>query len=344
MSNIEGDTPMGDNTPSDIQQGDLLQAMYQRITQLEEAINNTQARYTAPSQGSSHSSKEPKISSPPPFSGRKDEALEFLLKCDMVFDIQPRSYATTKSKIAFVTNLLKDEAYRWVMPYLTLPLIDQPEWIHNWMLFKDEFKKSFGDTNIIETSRQKLKVLKQSKAATSYATEFRRLAAYLNWGDEALRHHFFDGLKEDVKDKILTPNNFVTLNELIDSSIIWDNLLYERRKGSTTLTMRPSTTRIDTTFHRNQPSTFQTTPRNSTSSNITSSWSGPVPMEIDAVRPRFTHLTDEERKHRKENNLCLYCGKAGHIAADCRVRNKSGTQLKVNATHKLESKNLKPQA
>ena len=57
-------------------------------------------------------SKEPKISSPPPFSGRKDEALEFLLKCDMVFDVQPRTSSSTKAKIAFVTNLLKDEAYR----------------------------------------------------------------------------------------------------------------------------------------------------------------------------------------------------------------------------------------
>ena len=73
-----------------------------------------------------HIGREPKSFSTAPFSGRKDEAMEFLLKCDMVFDVQPASYATNKSKIAFVANLLKDEAYRWVMPHLGMDPLLQP--------------------------------------------------------------------------------------------------------------------------------------------------------------------------------------------------------------------------
>jgi hypothetical protein len=30
-------------------------------------------------------------------------------------------------------------------------------------------------------------------------------------------------------------------------------------------------------------------------------------------------LTPEERKHRMDNNLCLYCGKPRHKAQDCRA-------------------------
>jgi hypothetical protein len=30
-------------------------------------------------------------------------------------------------------------------------------------------------------------------------------------------------------------------------------------------------------------------------------------------------LTPEERKHRLDNQLCLYCGKAGHTASDCKA-------------------------
>jgi hypothetical protein len=30
-------------------------------------------------------------------------------------------------------------------------------------------------------------------------------------------------------------------------------------------------------------------------------------------------LTPEERKHRMDNNLCLYCGKPGHKAQDCQA-------------------------
>ncbi len=37
-----------------------------------------------------------------------------------------------------------------------------------------------------------------------------------------LRHAYFDGLKEDVKDKPLTSNGLESLNDLIDNSIKWD--------------------------------------------------------------------------------------------------------------------------
>jgi hypothetical protein len=57
-----------------------------------------------------------------------------------------------------------------------------------------------------------------------------------------------------------------------------------------------------------------------------------TPMEVDSVRHRA--LTNEEHQHRMTNNLCLYCGKAGHIARDC----YSHPKPKANAL------NSKPQA
>ena len=310
---------MSDNsTPELTQEQQLIHEMQQRIIQLEAIVAHLLPSNQAPFTWS----KEPKVSSPPPFSGRKDEAKEFLLKCDTVFAIQPNSYSSNKSKIAFVTNLLKNEAYQWVLPHLDLPAAQQPAWISSWLLFKEEFKKVFGDSDIIETSRQKLKSLKQTKSATTYATEFTRHSAYLHWGDEALRHTYFDGLKEDVKDKLLTPNEFNTIVDLIDASIKWDNLLFQRRRTHTFPTSRPST----------RPS--HSTP---TSSTFT-----PVPMEVDAVRPRFGPLTLEERKYRSENKLCMYCGKSGHIARDCRT--KPNNPGRVNASTSSDSKNSQPQA
>jgi hypothetical protein len=332
---------MSDNitTPELTEEQQIIREMQQRIIQLEAII----AHPIPFTQASSTWSKEPKIESPPPFSGRKDKALEFLLKCDMVFDVQPRTYSTTKSKIAFVTNLLKDEAYHWVMPHLTLPEDEQPIWLGSWVFFKQEFKKVFGDSDIIETSRQKLKGLKQTQSATSYATEFTRHCAYLHWGDEAFRHAYFDGLKEDVKDKLLTPNEFKTLVDLIDASVKWDNLLYQRRRTNPSTTSRSTNTRIDTPVNKTRPFTFQPSsrPTNTTSTPASSTFT-PVPMEVDAVRPRFAPLTTEERKYRMDNKLCMYCGKTGHIARDCRA--KSSTQGRVNANTSSDSKNSLPQA
>lgn len=84
--------------------------------------------------------------------------------------------------------------------------------------------KVFGESDIIAASRHKLHYLKQTKSASSYAAKFQRYAAYLHWGDEALCHAFFDGLKEDVKDKILSPNDMMDISELISAAIKWDNL------------------------------------------------------------------------------------------------------------------------
>ncbi|RXK39408.1 hypothetical protein M231_03361 [Tremella mesenterica] len=307
-----------------------LELMMNRIMQLEQDLASAQL-HQAPT--TITSKKEPKINSPAPFSGRKDEAMEFLLKCDMVFDTQPQTYALNTTRIAFVTNLLKDEAYRWVMPHLMLPQDQKPAWVQDWSLFKEEFKRMFEDTNIIETARHKLKTLRQTGSATSYATEFQRHAAYLNWNDEALRHNFFDGLKDDVKDKILTPNNFKTFGDLVNNSIKWDDLLFQRRKG-TPFHKNPTPARLDTPVIRNRPFTFQPSFRqiHTPSHTSTSASAGPTPMEVDAVRPRFSPLTNEERTFRINNKLCLYCGKPGHMAHECRVRSNNRTPSKVNAT------------
>ena len=51
---------------------------------------------------------------------------------------------------------------------------------------------------------------------------------------------------------------------------------------------------------------------------------GPAPMDLDSTATRkFKPLTDAEKKHRRENNLCLYCGKAGHMAAQCNLKNNN---------------------
>lgn len=329
--------------------------LHERIIQLEQAQHLAQAQldqaHTAQQHNHGHPAiipvKEPRISSPPHFSGKKEEAMEFLLKCDMVFAVQPQSYATTEAKLAFVINLLKDEAYRWVMPHLTMDDNIKPDWIKDWTLFREEFKKVFGDSEIIETARHKLKTLKQTGPATSYATEFRRYAAYLHYSDEALRHLFFDGLKEDVKDKILTPNNAHSIDILVDTAIKWDNLLFQRRRTYSTQSRPVATTRVDNIFTRPRPINNVFRPTIMPSSSPAQSTH--TPMEIDAVRPRFAPLTQEEKDHRRKNNLCMYCGKAGHIANDCKAKinpAKPRYTPKINASsvNTSESKNSQPQA
>ena len=53
-------------------------------------------------------------------------------------------------------------------------------------------------------------------------------------------------------------------------------------------------------------------------------------MEIDGTRSTRAPLTSDERRRRADNNLCAYCGQAGHLIATCptaaRGRQARGTQ------------------
>jgi hypothetical protein len=252
--------------------------------------------------------KEPKISSPSPFKGNKADAEEFILKCQSVFDICSRTYHDDKTKLAFVFNLLDGDAYQWVKPALLTR--QKPAWVETWEDFKVEFYKNFADSDVKETSRRKLKALKQIGPASTYATDFKKYALYLEWSDEGLRQAFFDGLKFDVQDRLLSPQRFTSFTELVESAIEWDNLLFQRRKvnpNSRTSRFNFATRDLPSPSSSNVHKTVETSVK------------GPWPMDVDSVQPRKP-LTQGEKDYRRKNNLCLYCGNPGHKIDTCRKK------------------------
>ncbi|CAG8470146.1 98_t:CDS:2 [Dentiscutata heterogama] len=50
-----------------------------------------------------------------------------------------------------------------------------------------------------------------------------------------------------------------------------------------------------------------------------------VPMQIDTIR--FKPLSEEEKKRHRTNNLCLYCGKLGHIIRNCSKKNNAPPRI-----------------
>lgn len=300
-------------------------AVQRRLAQLENFAHQQSIQQAS----TPRSYKEPKINSPAPFKGNKSESEEFILKCQSVFDICHRTYPDDRTQLAFVFNLLQGDAYQWIKPALLSAI--KPAYVLTWKDFQLEFLKNFSDSDVKETSRQKLKALKQSGPATSYATDFKKYSMYLSWGDEALRQAFFDGLKLDVQDRLLSPHRFATLQDLVDSAIEWDNLLFQRRRAhnSSSRTSRLNTDQQSST----RPSSF------TSSKTVQTSTNGPWPMEVDAAQPRKP-LTQAEKDYRKKNDLCMYCGKPGHQVENCRSK---PTKSKVSVVQdKKTSENDEP--
>ena len=82
-------------------------------------------------------------------------------------------------------------------------------------------------------------------------------------------------------------------------------------KGKTPAT--PANQNMD---HRNLPKSGQSGPSQNTPAPTTPS----TPKLTSNLTPKLgkdERLTQEERQRHMDNNLCLFCGKPGHIAKEC---------------------------
>ncbi len=121
----------------------------------------------------------------------------------------------------------------------------------------------------------------------AYSIEFRTLAESCGWNENALWDHFLHGLADHVKDDIYSLELSAGLDRLFDLAIRVDDRIALRSRH------RKSVTTCDT---RSQHLVLPEE----------------EPMQIGGAR-----LTVGERRRRLANQLCLYCGKAGHVAAAC---------------------------
>lgn len=316
---LDDDHPMGDTSASasaippvgfGVPQDNI--TMQARITQLEQELRD-QSQSTP--FVASPTPKEPKINSPAPFKGNKSLSEEFILKCDQVFAVCHRTYHNDDTKLAFVFNLLEGDAYQWIKPALLAK--DKPSWITTWLSFRSEFLKTYSDSDVKETARHKLKILKQTTSASSFVTEFKRYSTYLDLTDESLRQTFFDGLRVDVQDRLLSPQRFDSFDDLVDAAIEWDNLLFNRRRAHKTPQVNIETPRRP--FTSVTRAHLSATPSTTVTPSVTT---GPWPMDVDAMQHKGP-LTQAEKDFRRKNNLCMYCREPGHQVKDCRSKPSS---------------------
>lgn len=83
--------------------------------------------------------------------------------------------------------------------------------------------------SIKQAAFRKLQQLQQKGAASKYALAFKATASPLQWDDEPLIFHFYEGLKEQVKDDICVKEWPETLDEFAAMAIKIDNYQYARR-------------------------------------------------------------------------------------------------------------------
>ena len=181
---------------------------------------------------------------------------------------------------------------------------------HNFLLYNfnaliANFRSHFGDPNLVSTALHKLKSLKQTGSCASYASRSRELHDHLKLDDFTKINYFYDGLKEAIKDLLVTVKRKQVFDDFVNQCIEIDNRVHERERERK---------------HSSRPSTSRPQDSRPRASASTPSYSAPtpssqvVPMEIDAVKRG--PITAEEKARRKKEGLCYYCA-GKHRAANC---------------------------
>ncbi|KAF8752551.1 Retrotransposon gag protein [Rhizoctonia solani] len=132
------------------------------------------------------SSSNLKFAKPNKFSGKKEDALNFIIACQAYIRAKGANQSH-KEKILWVTSYFEGAAEDWVRPYK-----------------ERKFTKHYVDTNCNEKYWQKWNNLRQKALVQEYTREFQQYSVSLGYSDETLRDKYYNGLKNKIKDIMLS--------------------------------------------------------------------------------------------------------------------------------------------
>ena len=248
------------------------------------------------------STASPKLTAPDKYEGKRSEFRQFLNTVKLHFVMAPERFTTEMSRTGFVATLLRGQALDWVTPYLE----KNDPIMHSWKSFEEKFTGMFDDPHRARTAATRLSQLRQGRrSVVAYSAEFSRIAVDTKFDNHSLLVWFRQGLDDKILDELIHVDNHSELEAFIAQCILIDTRLRERDCE-----------------RRNRIVPAPYLPAQQTQ--------GPTPMILDAVNTsqRRGPLTPEERKHRIESDLCLYCGDPGHRHDDCPRRRSSGNGLR----------------
>lgn len=248
-----------------------------------------------------------RVSEPDQFTGERSKLRGFLLQLRTFFDWN--GWGDTEEfriqRIEYAKSLLREGAEKWITPFSEGRIT--PTWT-TWAEFELALKQQFGDIDAKETARNRLEKMRQgNRTMTDHWNEFRLVSTDAEYDDATLGRLLLRGISKALQDAWANGDtDFTTTENFAQWAIRKENRLNMVRH----IQGAQSTPRQQE-VPRNTNGTF----RQPTAQEHRSD-----PMDLDATNKRgFLRITREEYARRRENRLCLRCGKAGHMMRNCRI-------------------------
>lgn len=254
-------------------------------------------------------SRESKVADPEKFSGKKgNEVYRWFAQLRLVFRGKPRTYSSDADKVAYALSYMTGPAQNWAMPLLqALDEEREHELLTDYTVFRDAVIAVYGDLDRRGNAEDKIGRLRQTGSVSAYISTFNELAAQLDWNESSLIARFRGGLKDEVLDSVATAESQPRrLQDWMAMASRIDERLWGRRQN-----------------RRSQPDSFVSrapafVPRDPVGKPSNHGSSGPVPMELGAVRVSTALAkTSAERLDYQRQGRCWGCGEIGHVRSKC---------------------------
>lgn len=308
-------------------------------------------RETAPRVASS------KVKEPDTFDGSEPKKLNnFILLCNLYFRNNP-AYSDGNSRVTFALTHLRGTALDYFEPMISSSKFYS--WESDWSEFVELLRNQFGPidpTADAEDHIDELK-MKDNQRILKYNIEFNRLAVLTGWDDSVLRHRYYSGLAERIKDvmgqvgKPATLEKMRTLAHSIDARH-WERT---REKSRSTTDKTPShsnsnNNKSDRKPNNNNPSNNSSNNNKSNNQKAPASSSGNNNNTSKSEKPKSSanplsdklgkdgKLTPQERQRRFDNNLCMFCGGMGHTANACPKSTSTASKAKARSAQAVSRK------
>jgi hypothetical protein len=303
-----------------------------------------------------------KVKEPDTFDGSDPKKLSnFILLCNLYFRNNP-AYPDDDSKITYALTLLRGTALEFFEPMLMSD--EQQPWENDYSEFLRVLRSQFGPidpTADAEDNIDNLK-MKDNQRILKYNIEFTRLAAQTGWNDSVLRHRYYSGLAERIKDimgqlgKPSTLDAMKTLAHSIDARH-WERVREKSRSGSDKSSNNNSSNnnKSDKKSNSNNSNNSNNNNNNNSNSNNKNQSKGSnnnnnknnnnnnkndkskSENPLSDKLGKDGKLTQQERQRRFDNNLCMFCGGSGHTASNCSKATSSASKAKGRAATATES-------
>ncbi|CCO37240.1 Retrotransposon-derived protein PEG10 AltName: Full=Embryonal carcinoma differentiation-regulated protein [Rhizoctonia solani AG-1 IB] len=240
-----------------------------------------------------------KVKAPEPFKGGSGtEAKQWLARMNGWLRLSATQFNTEEDVVTFLLVNMEGTASSWALPHLA-NMGSNRATITTAAQFDTAFSRAFFDPDEQRAAERKITALVQTSTTAAYATEFRTLLMSLDWNDAALQAQFYKGLHWHVKQQLAQKEDQPRdLEALIAAAIRIDNVRRELEISRPPRENRPKPATTASTSRTN-PST----PR----------------IDSDRLKADPNYVSEAERQRRRDEKLCIKCGKAGHRFAECRT-------------------------